>query len=164
MNQRRSAFGLVLLFALVAVATTAGLSWAYWDALTGDSGETARNVGLLAGGIVAIALALWRSSIAERQVTAAEVGSLDEQFQRAAEMLGHEDVSVRIGGVASLRYLAMNHFDRYGERVIRILDHFMESRRHQRNAQVSGPAFGIELAVGATHPLLQGYRRRTGSV
>ena len=148
MKRRASPFGLVLLFVFITVAVTVALSCAYWDELKADDGETVRNVGLLTGGVVAMGLALWRSRIAERQVEATEFRSLDEQFQRAAEMLGHDDVSVRIGGVASLHHLARNDFDRYGWRVVRILDKFSESRRQRNGNHDVGPVVRMDRQVG----------------
>ena len=104
---------LLSVFILGVVGSTVWLTAEYWDELGGtgpDPSAVVRNVGLLTGGVLAVGLAIWRSSIAERQVEVSERRSLDEQFQRATEMLGHDMESVRIGGIASLRFLAHNHF------------------------------------------------------
>ena len=144
-------FAWVSLFVLVVVGGTVVLCWRYWEALQGDSGDTIRNVALVAGAIIAIGLALWRSRIAERQVQAAERSSLDDQFQRAAEMLGHDVLSVRIGGVASLHHLAIHHFDRYGWRVCKILECFMDLRMKGVGMDEAESLMTVERTVGGKY-------------
>ncbi|MCY4600141.1 MAG: hypothetical protein OXF27_09510 [Acidobacteria bacterium] len=126
-----------------AAGTTLG-SYHYWDVLRGEdsAGAAIRNIGLVAGSIVAIGLALWRSHVGQRQVEVAEQDSLDGQFQKAAEMLGHGDVFVRLGGVITLYYLGKNHLDRYGYQVCAILDQFSLLKRGSGAEQ--GPWITIE--------------------
>ena len=85
------------------------------DWLIGDeSGSTTiRNIGLLIGGIIAIALAVWRSRVSERQAATAERGLLNERYQKGAEMLGSEVLAVRMGGVDALHRLAKEHPQEY---------------------------------------------------
>ena len=130
MQRSVHAISVTLVIAVSAVLVGA-LSYHYWDALKGmdSASATIRNIGLVGGGLVAIGLALWRSAIAQRQVQVAEEDSLDNQFQKAAEMLGHQDLYVRLGGVISLYHLGSKHLDRYGYQVCNILDKFSSLRR-----------------------------------
>ena len=95
------------------------------------------NAGIWIGGAVALVFGLWRAWLARRQadaardqakaaqdqVTASQVqveavqrqveitqtGLLNERYQRAAEMLGSELLTVRLGAVYALRRLAAEH-------------------------------------------------------
>ena len=87
-----------------------------WDWLAGDESGSAtiRNVGLVIAGSLAIPLAIWRAVVADKQASSAQhqtaiaqQGLLNERYQKAAEMLGSDVLSVRIGGVHTLRDLAM---------------------------------------------------------
>ena len=132
---------MVMTTVAVMAAAIISLSYLYWNELKGpdSAGATVRNIGLVGGGLIAIVLALWRSAIAQRQAEVAEQDSLDGQFQKAASMLGHEDLFVRIGGVTVLYYLGCNHLDRYGFQVCTILDKFSTLRQtyHDEKYQVS---------------------------
>lgn len=127
---------------------TAALSWRFWKELKGDGSETIRNLGLVAGGVIAIGLALRRSRIAERQAETAERDSLDDKFYRAAEMLGHELLTVRVVGVAALQHLALNHLDRYGWQVVTVLLAFMDLKRNASDETGKGKV--IEGTFGGT--------------
>ena len=87
--------GFVLCAVGVFAVATIGVSYFFWDELRGadSAGAAIRNIGLVGGSFIAIGLALWCSHVAQRQVEVAEQDSLDGQFQKAAEMLGHERVS-----------------------------------------------------------------------
>ena len=92
------------------------LSWVYWEKL-GDENEslstTIRNVGLPIGGIIAMLLAVWRSTVAARQVGTAQESLLNDQYQRGADMLGSGALSVRMGAIHVLRRLADTHPEKY---------------------------------------------------
>ena len=91
------------------------ISVCFWDWLNGsDSGSTTiRNIGLLLGGIYALLLAIWRSSVARQQAEATENQAsvarhslMNERYQNGAKMLGDDLLSVRLGGVYALQSLA----------------------------------------------------------
>lgn len=132
---KRVAIGLIVLVIVASVA----LSLLYWDPLQ-ESSDTVQNVGLVAGGLVAVILGVWRSTIAHRQAEASESDSLDRQFQIASEMLGHADDSVKTAGVIALANLAKNHPVRYVHTVSEILDQHVWARN------------GIEAAKGMVIP------------
>ena len=117
-------FGLVL----STLALCVYLSLTYWNYLHDgtDSLSTAiRNVSLIIGGIIAIELALWRSVVGVRQVDTAQRGLLNERFQKGAEMLGSENLSVRLGGIYALKHLAGEHPEQYHVQVMELLCAFV---------------------------------------
>lgn len=85
-----------------------------------------RNIGMVSGGLIAIGLAVWRSYVAASQASTARKSHLNERFQRAAEMLGHDSVAVRIGGVQALTALSAQHMDQYYVSVGNLLEAFIK--------------------------------------
>ena len=101
-----------------------------WDWLARDESGSAtiRNIGLVVAGSLAIPLAIWRAVVADKQAssaqhqtTIAQQGLLNERYQKAAEMLGSDVLSVRIGGIHTLHGLAVEHPNQYHVRVMRLL-------------------------------------------
>ena len=116
------------------VAVLAGgslLSWRYWGSLHGSEDSvstTVRNLGLVIGGVIAVLLAVWRSLVATRQADTAQhqtsiarQGLLNERYQKAAEMLGNENLFVRLGGVYALQALIEEHPEQYYVSCMRLL-------------------------------------------
>jgi hypothetical protein len=138
-------FVAVVLVLLVIVTAAIGLAYQFWDVLTRCESTSAilRNLSLALGVPIGIVLALWRSTIANRQASAAhkqvatgleqtrlaQESLLTDRFQRAAEMLGHESPVVRIGGVQALTLLAGQHMDAYYHPVWQLLTTFAEVPR-----------------------------------
>lgn len=127
----------IVLVGLVALVTV-GLSWHFWEPLQAQS-EAVRNLGLVAGGLIAVILGVWRSVIAHRRAEAAESDSLDRMFQIASEMLGHGDVAVRIAGVVTLCNLAKQHPERYRQIVHDVLFHFSVEKSHDHSESERPP-------------------------
>lgn len=111
------------------------LAWVFWDCLH-DGREslssTIRNLALVIGGVIAGLLAVWRSRVAERQaaaargqVEAAQQGLLNERYQRGAEMLGSDVLSVRLGGIYALQRLANEHPQEYHVPIMQLLCAFV---------------------------------------
>ena len=105
-----------------------------WDWLTdNESGSTTiRNIGLVIAGSVALPLAIWRALVADRQASAAQqqAGSaqrsmLNERYQRGAEMLGSEVLSVRMGGIYTLQRLSEKYPNSYHVQVMRLFCAFV---------------------------------------
>ena len=94
----------------------------FWEWLgAGESGSsTIRNVGLVVAGLIALLLALWRSDVADRQAKTAQASLLNERYQRGAEMLGNEVLSVRLGGIYALQSLAKERPEQYHIQIMRI--------------------------------------------
>ena len=109
--------------AVVLSAIGIGLSWFFWEKLHDEKeslSTTIRNLSLVIGGAVAIELALWRSIVGERQTAVsqqlaetAQRDMLNQQFQKGAEMLGSDLLSVRLGGIYALRHLAVDHPEQF---------------------------------------------------
>ena len=104
------------------------LSWRFWEEL-GDNNEslstTVRNVGLVIGGVIAILLAVWRSTVAARQVDTAQQSLLNERYERGAEMLGNGVLSVRLGGIYALNRLAQEHPEQYHIQIVELFCAFV---------------------------------------
>ena len=133
---------------VVVLATGATLSWRFWDEL-GDGKETLsttiRNVGLVIGGVIAILLAVWRSSVAGRQADTAQKSLLNDRYERGAEMLGNHLLSVRLGGIYALKRLADEHPHLYHIQVVELFCAFVrnptgsEVSQDRRNTQTGPP-------------------------
>ena len=125
---------LIVSVLITALVLTIMFSYHYWEELKGtDSASSSiRNIGLVAGGFAALVLGLWRSAIAQSQVEVAEHDSLDNQFQKSAAMLGHEDMFVRLARVHALFFLGSNHLARYGLPVHSVLLDFCQLKELQR--------------------------------
>ena len=113
--ERRMA--LLAVLSLVAVAT---ISAVYWDET-----EQIRNIGLAVAAIIALPVAIWRSRVAEQQVDVAQQGVLNERYQKSAEMLGSEVLSVRLGGIIALERLALEHPAQHHTEVMKLLFAFI---------------------------------------
>lgn len=138
-------FVTVVLALLAILAVSIGLAHHFWDVLAQCESPSAalRNLSLALGVPIGIVLALWRSTIANRQASAAhkqvatgleqtrlaQESLLTDRFQRAAEMLGHESAVVRIGGVQALTLLAAQHMDAYYHPVWQLLTTFAKVPR-----------------------------------
>lgn len=108
--------------ALLAVIAVVAVFW--WD-----SSDEVRNFGLLAGGVVAVALAIWRSRVAERQAATAEAARLDAQFELGLRMLQDEREMVRMDGLAVLRRLLAAYPEAYGAQIVDVLDRRLGEQR-----------------------------------
>lgn len=118
---------------VLVVVVALGLSVCFWDTLLEGESVSAvvRNVALVAGGVIAIPLAVWRSIVASRQIESIEKqirvsqdGALDAQFLKAAEMLGHDQKPVKMGGVYTLANIANSQLEGYGGQAALILSDF----------------------------------------
>ena len=103
------------------------LSAFFWDWLRGEeSGSTTiRNLALVLAGAIALPLAGWRAVVADRQAKTAQQGLLNERYQKGAEMLGSEVLSVRLGGIYALQSLAEEYPDEYHVLVTRLFCAFV---------------------------------------
>ena len=113
---------IVIAVLLCVVIAGVVLSIVFWEWLgAGESGSsTIRNVGLVGAGLIALPLALWRSIVADRQAKTAQESLLNERYQRGAEMLGNEVLSVRLGGIYALQSLAQEHPEQYHVQIMRL--------------------------------------------
>ena len=139
-----SAGGPWLIASAAILITEVILSIVFWDWLTGadsagatitgadSAGATLRNIGLVIAGSVALPLALWRGVVADKQASAAQRQAdlgretlLNERYQKAAEMLGSNVLTVRMGGIYALRQLAQDHDETYHLQVMSLFCAFV---------------------------------------
>ncbi len=142
------------------------LAWQYWGELRGDGeslSTTVRNVGLVVGGVIAILLALWRSTIAERQSETAQRTLLNEQYQRGAEMLGNRVHSVRLGGIFALQQLATEHPELYHVPVMRLICAFVRHPAQSEDVEYSSPSASVKEVREDVTEAVQFIARRTTS-
>ena len=159
---------------LIAVLlVVAGLFvWRFWDWLRivppgYESGTaTVRNLGLLVTAIIALPLAIWRSVVADRQARTAQQGLLNERYQKGAEMLGSEILSVRLGGIYALQRLAEESPEQYHVPIIQLFCTFArnptdseESQGNPKNQPSHKPALREDVQAVMT---AIGGRTKTG--
>ena len=108
--------------ALLAVIAVVASFW--WD-----SSDEVRNFGLLAGGVVAVALAIWRSRVAERQAATAEATRLDAQFELGVRMLQDERETIQLDGASILDRLLAEYPEVYGPLIVELLDRRRDPQR-----------------------------------
>ena len=111
-----------------AIATVALLVLImFWDWFSGrESGSTTiRNIALVVAGLIALPLAIWRGFVAERQANTAQQGLLNERYQKGAEMLGSEVLSVRLGGIYAMQRLAEDYPEQYHVQIMRLFCAFV---------------------------------------
>lgn len=119
--------------------------------VTESNVDTLRNVGLLIGGVLALVFGVWRAWVAERQVAAAQGQldttqglltaaqeqvdiarrtSLNDTYQRSAEMLGSRVLAVRLGGIYALQRLAEQQPEEYHLQIVKLLCAFVRNPPH----------------------------------
>ena len=96
-----------------------------------SNSATLRNVGLVIAAIVALPLAIWRSVVGSRQAGTSQHSLQNERYQKGAEMLGNNVLSVRLGGIYALRQLSDEHPEQYHVQVMRL---FCAFARHPTGA------------------------------
>ncbi len=121
----------IALFVLVVLGATVGLSSVYWCELRdGESlSATVRNIGLVAGGIIGMVLALWRSAIAKhdadtakRDAETAQRKLTHDRYERAVAMLTDSREPIIVAGVTALGALVNEDPERYRDVVRQLLE------------------------------------------
>ena len=120
---------------LVIVASLISIPY-YWDWLSAEesNSSTIRNIFLAAAALIALPLAIWRSTVAGRQADTAQEqsgiaqrGLLNERYQKGAEMLGSRVLSVRLGGIYALQSLASEDPTQYHIQIMRLFCAFVRN-------------------------------------
>ena len=114
-RRRFTALAAVSLLAVASLIALVVISTVFRDWVTGgESGSTTiRNIGLVAGGVIALWLAFWRSRVAELQAATAQRALSNQLYQQGAEMLNSAELSVRLDGIYTLERLAQDEPERY---------------------------------------------------
>ena len=93
-----------------------------------ESGSTIiRNVGLVIAAVIALWFARRRILVADRQAATAQRGLLNERYQKGAEMLGNDVLSVRLGGIYALARLAREYPGGYHTQIMNLLCSFVRN-------------------------------------
>lgn len=140
---------------IVGAGATLAAVWAavgWWEFFKQETAAL-RNLALIVGGIVALVAALWRRLIAQRHAEAAERGAVAAEYQHGVEMLGHERVAVRVGGIHVLRNLGIGRAG-YSKEVAAVLYLFARGKefspmREDREAGLKVPADEWEAYTAA---------------
>ena len=111
--------------------------------------EVLRDMAAITLGLIGLGLQIWRSwnldrqtkasqkhvdtvqkqlKSTEAQVSLAQRDSLNNRFQKACEMIGSEDMFIRMGGISAFRWLAEVHPKQYHFQVGELLCVFVRSR------------------------------------
>ncbi|MDE2811719.1 MAG: hypothetical protein OXM01_01765 [Gemmatimonadota bacterium] len=121
--------------ALLGVTVVFGVGAAWWcyafwpDILTDNEplSQTVRNLAFVIGGVVALLMALWRGIIATRQEQTSRLTLNNERYQRGVELLAHDSVVVRSGGLLVLVRLAKEDAT-YSDAVIDVFRQLLKQR------------------------------------
>ena len=126
--------GLIVFVGLILLVVT------YWEWFATEPcsmesrSTTARNVGILFFGLLAIGFGIWRGVVADCQAKASQDQAktsqrslLNERYQKGAEMLGSEVLAVRLGGIYTLQRLDDDEPEQYH---VQIMQQFCAFVRH----------------------------------
>ena len=96
-----------------------------------SASETIRNIVLVNAAIIGLPLAIWRSHVAASQTETSQHSLLNERYQKGAEMLGSERLSVRLGGIYALARLAREHPQEYHRQIMKLFCAFVRTRKRE---------------------------------
>ena len=149
---------------LVLVGVVSVCEWEFFK----REAETLRNLVLLWGAPLALGLAMWRSMVAQEQAKIAQRGLLADRYQRAVEMLGHDFLSVRVGGIHALRTLALEH-PQYDGEVATVLNLYARGKRWEPTVEnkelgtkIPADEWEAEAAAQGLYEAKKRYGRNTG--
>ena len=127
-KRKKRPVGLIAGFCTVGFLILAGAISVYWWEFLKSEGEAIRNIALAWAALGGVCWAVWRSVVAAKQAETGEWSLLDARYQRAVEMLGHDFLSIRIGGIHALRNLALEH-PQYDREVGTVLNLYGRGKR-----------------------------------
>ena len=84
-----------------------------------------RNLVLIIAPVVALILALWRLSIADRQSKIAQQHLYNDQFQKGLDLLDNPSLTIRLGGIAGLQNLSLESMENHHLQIMGLLSHFV---------------------------------------
>ena len=108
---------------LMVLAAVLVLSIWFWDSWSGKEesvGMALRNLVLVKAAIAALPLAIWRSKVAQ-------LGLMNDRYQKGAEMLGNNVLAVRPGGIYALARLAREHPGEYHTQIMGLFCAFVRN-------------------------------------
>ena len=160
--QKHPCWVLIPVFSIGMLVLFAWGVCAYWAWLVEvpsgkESGSTiVRSLGLLLIALIALPLAIWRSFVAHRQSVTAQHGLLNERYQKGAEMLGSEALSVRLGGIYGLGRLAEQYTEEYHLQIMGLFCAYVRDLPADRITETIGPSIvspvRIDQPISFTSP------------
>ena len=133
-----------------------------------SASTTIRNLGLVLAAPFVLWFAYWRAKVADRQAKAAQEqvatslrqaetaqrGLLNERYQKGAEMLGSEVLSVRLGGIYALERLAREHPEEYHVQIMRLFCAFVRNPTpdDKLDTEVTSERTTIDEFLGSQEP------------
>ena len=116
-------------FAASLLVISIALAFCYWGWLSeGESaGSTLRNVAVIVAGLIALPLAIARILVVGDQADTADRSLANDRYQRGAEMLGHNEAIVRIGGIDALKGVAQQYPGQYVPAAMRLFCAFLRN-------------------------------------
>ena len=150
--------GLLVIVLLGLMSTLSGGIDKWWTWLSADeSGSvTLRNIGLFIVALIGLPFAMWRTVVAARQADVAQRTLRSDRHQKAVEMLGHNDLTVRCGGIFALQHLAKEYSAHYHVQVMRLFCAFLthatptgisKSREGDQSDHTAGAVRGSTVSV-----------------
>ena len=157
------------------LGTARGWPWCLWSWLreTPDGHEsgstTIRNLALILAGLIALPLTLWRIRVADRQAKAAQEqvatsqrqvetaqrSLLNERYQKGAEMLGSDILSVRLGGIYALARLAREHPEEYHIQIMRLFCAYVRNPPLEAGEDISSAETNVHRGPEKLRPDVQ---------
>ena len=138
---------------LVITAGLISLVVLYWEWFATEPcgmesrSTTARNVGILFFGLLAIGFGIWRGVVASRQAKTSQRGLLNERYQKGAEMIGSKVLSVRLGGIYALQRLAADEPEQYHVQIMLLLSAFVRNPTKDQEYNATPSAGVPELNI-----------------
>lgn len=137
----------VIVVLSIELAVSLLLICVFWEWLAGGGSVPLRNVGLMVGAVLALTLAVWRSSIAhdQNQATQEQIATAQQQaqtatdglrhgrYQEAANMLGNTNLATRLGGLYALERLGREAPDEYHVQIMKLLGAFVRHADDRSN-------------------------------
>ena len=139
----------LMIWILIVLLPLICITIIYWDWLSANESGIAstRNLFLIVLAVFALFLAIWRSRIAEQQADAAQKqsvtaqqGLLNERYQKGAEMLGSDVLSVRFGGIHALQGLASEYPKKYHIQIMHLFCAFVRNPPRHKESEDRGKA------------------------
>ena len=130
---------------------------------------TARNVGILFFGLIAIGFGIWRGVVASRQAKTSHRGLLNERYQKGGEMLGSNVLAVRLGGIYALKRLAEEEPEQYHVQIMGLFCAFVrnptkDEEAGTRRVRVEQSIPGLSQDLQAIMPPITTPRDADGSL
>ncbi len=97
---------LMVVMSAILILVIAVIPWFDITESLGSS-EGAYRLITISAGLIALGIAVWRSSSAERQVKSAVKGQYSDRFVKAVEQVADKQLAIRLGGLASLQALSL---------------------------------------------------------